>query len=133
MTSVQKQVKIISEGIVIAVIGVVSTVAATSVLEIVKRFLSRAKDKSEQDSGLRTELREDLSSKRTEIADMKRELKELEEESDRWRIDYWALFAVFFQLRLVAIKFYENDPTMRAQIEKILAPHEKLQQEAQDE
>lgn len=115
----------ISEGIVIAVIGVVSTVAATTLLEVVKKGLSRAKDKSEQDSGLRTELRADLQTKRDELIELKKELRALEDESDKWRQDYWSLYAIFFRLKLIAIKLYQNDPVMREQIENILAPHER--------
>lgn len=116
-----------SEGIVIAVIGVVSTVAATTLLEVVKKGLSRAKDKSEQDSGLRTELRADLQTKRDELIELKKELRILEDESDKWRQDYWSLYAIFFRLKLIAIKLYQNDPDMREQIENILAPHERDQ------
>lgn len=117
-----------SEGVAIAVIGVVSTIAATTLLEVVKKVLSRATDKSEQDSGLRGELRQDLETKRDEIEGLKKELKELEKESDKWRVDYWTLYSAFFSLRLIAIKIYQNDPELRAQIEKILAPHEKEEQ-----
>lgn len=118
-----------SEGIVIAVIGVVSTAVATTLLEVVKKGLSKAKDQSDRDSGLRTELRQDLETRRQELIELKRELKALELESDKWRQDYWSLYSVFFQLKLIAIKFYQNDPELRMQIENILAPHEKLQLE----
>ncbi|ASZ75004.1 hypothetical protein FDI69_gp182 [Rhodococcus phage Trina] len=120
-----------SDTVVVAVIGVVSTIAAGGLLEIVKKSLSKAKDKTDADSGLRSELRQDLETKRDELLALKKELKELEIESDKWRQDYWTLYALFFQLKLIATKLTQNDPELKQQIENILAPHERMQREVE--
>lgn len=120
-----------SDAVVVAVIGVVSTIAAGGLLEIVKKSLSKAKDKTDADSGLRSELRQDLETKRDELLALKKELKELEIESDKWRQDYWTLYALFFQLKLIATKLTQNDPELKQQIENILAPHERMQREVE--
>ncbi len=120
-----------SDTVVVAVIGVVSTIAAGGLLEIVKKSLSKSKEKSDADTGLRAELREDLETKRAELNELKKELRQLEIDSDKWRQDYWTLYALFFQLKLIATKLTQNDPELKQQIENILAPHERMQREVE--
>ena len=114
-----------SEAIIIAIIGLFSGGVATGFLKILEKFLGKAKDKAEQDSGIRSELRLELDRKLAEVKQLKEEMRQLEAEADRWRVDYWTLFEVFFQLKVIGQLQAQSNPELKAKIDAILAPHEK--------
>lgn len=114
-----------SEALIISLIGVFSGAVATAFLKILERFLGRAKDKAEADSGIRSELRIELDRKLEEVKSLKLEMRNLEAEADRWRIDYWTLFEVFFQLKLIGQLMAQSNPELKTKIDAIVAPHEK--------
>lgn len=114
-----------SEGILIAVIGLFSGGLSAALLKILEKFLGKAKEKSEADSGIRSELRLELDRKLDEVKALKVEMRDLEAQADKWRFDYWALFEVFFQLKIIGQLMAQSNPELKAQIDAIIAPHEK--------
>ena len=120
-----------SEAVVISLIGVFSGVFATAILKILEKFLGKAKEKADADSGIRSELRLELDRKIDDVKNLKKEIRDLEAEVDRWKADYWSLFDTFFQLRMLAKIMAYTDPEASAKIESFLAPHEaKLKERA---
>lgn len=108
-----------SEAIIIAIIGLFSGGLATALLKILEKFLGKAKEKAEADSGIRSELRLELDRKLDEIKSLKDEMKVLEDAADKWRFDYWSLFEVFYQLKMISQQI--TDPILKQKIEEILA------------
>ncbi|QLF83434.1 hypothetical protein SEA_NICEHOUSE_221 [Rhodococcus phage NiceHouse] len=117
-----------SEAVVIAIIGLFSGGLATALLKILEKFLGKAKEKAEADSGIRSELRLELDRKLEEVKALKDEMKVLEDAADKWRFDYWALFEVFYQLKMISQQI--ADPVLKQKIEAILATHEPKKKDA---
>lgn len=114
-----------SEAIIIALIAAFSGGFATGFLKILEKFLGKAKAKADADSGIRSELRLELDRKIKDVEALKAELRDLEKEVDKWRVDYWALYQVFFQLKLISQVIAQTDPDLKAKLDAILAPHEQ--------
>lgn len=62
-------------------------------LKVVEHILGRAGRKDSTASGIRTELRLDLASMRTEIEQLKSHVERLDHEIDAWRTKYFSLLA----------------------------------------
>ena len=69
-------------------------------------------------------MRLELDRKIEEAVKLRAEMRELEKEADKWRIDYWALYSVFFKLKLIGQVAAQSNPDLAEQIEAVLAPHE---------
>lgn len=113
------------EGIVIALISLFSGGLATALLKILEKFLNKAKDESDYDSEIRTELRLDLDRRASELANLRDQISILTEEAQSWKVDYWALYEVFFQLKLMGQVMAQDSPELKTKIDLISAPHER--------
>ena len=118
---------------VIALISLFSGGLATALLKILEKFLNKAKDESSEQSELRSELRIELDRKKEELTDLREELRLTESESQRWRTDYWALYEVFFQLKLMGQVMAQTSPEIKSRIDLITAPHERKLEERHGE
>ncbi|WP_128970026.1 hypothetical protein [Rhodococcus opacus] len=90
-----------SEALLICLIGAFSGGLATACLKVLEHYLGKAKDKAEQDSGIRDELRIDLTRKNEEIKDLKKEVDLLESEVDELRAKYYSVLEENLRLRNV--------------------------------
>ena len=70
------------------------------VLKLGESWLTRSKQKSEQDRALRDELRTEANSLRAEIALLKTQLKEAEAELDKMKEKYWSIYMEYNQFKL---------------------------------
>jgi hypothetical protein len=86
-------------------IALISAASTGVVLKIVEAWLSRSKNKNEQDKQFRDELRGEAATLRAEIEEIKKELKATEQELDDWRTKYWTLFMEYktFQIEVSGI------------------------------
>lgn len=114
-----------SEAVWISVIGLFSGGIGVGLLEILKHYVKRSDRKVEADQELRQELRLELDRKIAEIDALKQEMRKLEDAADKWRLDYWALFEIFFQIKMLSLQVAQTNPTLREQLEQITAPHEQ--------
>lgn len=73
-----------TSNVTIAVIAALGSLGSTVGLEIIRRWLTRSKEKSDVATTIRAELR-------TEIAGLKKEIDDLEREVDSWKKKYWDL------------------------------------------
>lgn len=114
-----------SEAVLVSLIGLFSGSFGIGIFKIIEKFMGRSKERQEADSGLRVELRLDLDRRAVEIMNLKKEIQELEAAADKWRLDYWALFEIFFQIKMLTLQVALDNPHLKAQLESILAPHEQ--------
>jgi uncharacterized coiled-coil DUF342 family protein len=115
-----------SAEIVVVLITVFGGLAATILLELFKRLLGRARDRSGQDSRLRNELRAEAERAKDQLDEIRAEIKASEKEADKWRSDYWSLFNSYNNLRALLDKVDAEQMTvaqLRARIPN-QAPHE---------
>lgn len=115
-----------SAEIVVVLITVFGGLAATILLELFKRLLSRARDRSGQDARLRNELRAEAERAKDQLDEIRAEIKASEKEADKWRSDYWSLFNSYNNLRALLDKVDAEKMTveeLRAKIHS-QAPHE---------
>lgn len=96
---------------------------ATGFLKILEHRLGKAKEKLEQDSGIRSELRLELDRKLQENLQLKRELREQEQDADRWRVLYWRLYEIFINFKLIALSVNGLSQEIREKLSKIMPPH----------
>lgn len=66
-------------------------VLASSVSELVKKFLNRAVDVDTRDRSLRDELRIEIDRVRNELVRTKQELVDTEKSLDEWKLKYFDL------------------------------------------
>lgn len=112
-----------SEGIIIALIGLCSGGLSAALLKLLEKFLGRAKDKSESDLGMRSELRLELDRKNADNKQLNIEQDALEAEVDNWRRKYWELFESFMKLKLFARRLADT-PEEEKGVDGYTAPHE---------
>ena len=121
------------EAVVIALISLFSGGLATALLKILEKFLNKAKDESSEQSELRSELRIELDRKKEELTSEREESRVNQAEAERWRADYWALYEVFFQLKLMGQVMAQTSPEIKTRIDLITAPHERKLEERHGE
>lgn len=92
-----------TEGVIIAIIGLLSVVLGQTLVELLKKFLGRAKEEADSNLGIRDELRLEIKRKEEELAILRSENKQLDEEKDRWRVDYFRLYYAFYELKALAV------------------------------
>lgn len=68
-----------------------------------KKFLGRAKETADQNLGIRDELRLEIKRREEELIALKAENKLLDEEKDRWKIDYFKLYYAYYELKAMAV------------------------------
>lgn len=100
---VKNQARPITEGVIVAIIGLLSVVLGQTLVELLKKFLGRAKETADQNLGIRDELRIEIQRKEVELAALRAENKQLDEEKDRWRVDYFKLYYAFYELKALAV------------------------------
>lgn len=113
-----------SEGIIIALIGLFSGGLATAILKILEKYLGKEKAKQDHEADMRTELRVDLDRKIKELNCLRAELRDIETELNQWRIDYWHLYESFFQLKILCYQSADNNPKLKEKLNITVAPHE---------
>lgn len=121
-----------SEAIIIAAIGAGSTLVTGAILEIVRRFLGRAKDKEAKEEALSAGLRLDLARKEQENASLKKEADLIESEKDQWRELYWSLYEQYMTLRITARTLLVKNGLSDIEIDKLL-PEKQPLMEVKDE
>ena len=80
-------------------IALIGTVFGGAGLEVTKRWLNRAKDKTDTAKILRDELRADTVTLRSEIISLKAEVDKIEGEVVKWREQYLELREKYVTLR----------------------------------
>lgn len=81
-------------------LALIATLMGASGLKVVEYFLSRSQRKTEIDSQLRNELRQDVDSLREEIVNLRAEVERAQAATDQWRERYFGILQ----------KLYENGP-----------------------
>lgn len=122
-----------SEPIIIAIIGGVSTLITGAILEIVRRFLGRAKDKEVKEEALSAGLRLDLARKEQENASLKKESDRIESEKDQWRELYWSLYEQYMTLRIAARTLLVDSGLSDIELDKLLPPKQPIVEVKQHE
>jgi len=92
-----------SEGIIIAIIGLFSVIISQTLAETLKKLFSKAKEKADVGTAFRDELRKEIDRKDEEIAELRKEVRFLEGDKDRWRVDYFKIYQAFFELKALAV------------------------------
>lgn len=80
--------------------AVLAAVSGGGLLKFVETWLSRSKQKTEQDKQFRDELRAEAESLRNQIKGLKDELKTAEKELDEFKEKYWQIFTEYQQFKL---------------------------------
>lgn len=80
--------------------AVVAAISGGGLLKIGEAWLSRSKQKTEQDKQFRDELRAEAQSLRDQIKSLKDELKDAEKELDDFKEKYWQIFTEYQQFKL---------------------------------
>lgn len=92
-----------SEGIIIAIVGLLSVVLSQALNSLLQKLLGRAKEKTDQDQKFREELRTEIRRRDEEIAKLRAENEILDRSRDKWRFDYFVLYQVFHELKAIAV------------------------------
>lgn len=80
--------------------AVIAAVSGGGLLKLVEAWLSRTKQKTEQDKQFRDELRAEAQSLREQIKGLKDELKTAEKELDEFKEKYWKIYTEYQQFKL---------------------------------
>lgn len=112
----------ISEAVVICLIGAFAGLVSTGFLKLLEKYLGRAKEKADADSGIRSELRLELDRKIAENLQLKKELREQEKEADYWRVVYWRLYEIFVNFKLIALSVNGLTQEIREKLQRIVPP-----------
>lgn len=91
--------KIMASDYATPLIALAGTIFGGAGLEITKRWLNRAKDRTDTAKLLRDELRADTVTLRKEIVDLKAEVDKIEAEVIKWREQYLELREKYVTLR----------------------------------
>lgn len=92
-----------SEGIVVAIIGLFSVIVSQTLAETLKKFFSKAKEKSDASTQFRDELRKEIDRRDQEINELRKEVRFLESDKDNWRIDYFKLYQAYFEMKALLV------------------------------
>lgn len=104
-----------SEGVVVAIIGLLSVVLGQTLVQLLQKFFSRAKEKADADMDLRDELRAEIKRKEEELESLRARVTD----SDRWRIDYYKLYRAFLDLKSVTLTLLHRSPDDTVEIPEI--------------
>lgn len=86
-----------------ALIGLFSVIIGQTLVEILKKFLNRAKEQADAQLGMRDELRLEIQRREKELSELRIEAQQLEASRDNWRIDYFRIYEAFYELRTIVI------------------------------
>lgn len=91
-------------------VALVSAATGGGLIKILESWLSRQKQRSEQDKQFRDEMRSEAESLRKQLEDLKKELKDTEKELDDFKEKYWKIFTEYkqFQLEVYGILLANN-------------------------
>jgi uncharacterized protein YlxW (UPF0749 family) len=80
--------------------AVLAAISGGGLLKFAETWLSRSKQKSEQDKQFRDELRQEAAYLREQIKGLKDELKTAEKELDDFKEKYWKVYTEYKHFRL---------------------------------
>lgn len=120
----------LSENVIIAIIGAFSALSAGVLIEIVKRVLSKAQDEKDREAAreeaLSTGLRTDLLRKAEELLYIKEQLEAIEREKNNWRDEYYRLYEEYVTLRILAKEVFIKNGLTQEDIDDILPNRRKM-------
>lgn len=80
-------------------VALVSALTGGGFIKIMENWLSRSKQKSEQDKLFRDELRAEAVGLRKQLEELKNELKQAEDELDEFKKKYWQVYTEYQQFK----------------------------------
>jgi len=80
-----------------------SVLIGQTLVEVLKKFLNRAKEQADAQLGMRDELRLEIQRREKELSELREESRQLEASRDNWRIDYFKIYEAFYELRTILI------------------------------
>lgn len=80
-------------------VALVSALFGGGFIKIMEGWLSRSKQKSEQDKLFRDELRAEAEGLRKQLETLKNELKQAEDELDDFKKKYWQIYSEYQQFK----------------------------------
>lgn len=92
-----------SEGIIVAIVGLLSVVLGQTLNQLLQKLLGRAKEKHDEGEKWREELRTEIRRKEDELVRLKTENAMLDNEKDKWRFDYFVLYQAFHEMKVLAV------------------------------
>lgn len=81
-------------------VAVVSALTGGAGIKIMEGWLTRNKNKSEQDKQFRDELRAEALGLREQLLKLKEELRQAEKELDEFKEKYWKIYSEYQQFKL---------------------------------
>lgn len=81
-----------------------AALAGGGLIKYVESWLNKSKYKAEADKADRDERRKEAEGLRTQIASLKEELRETEEEIDVWKVKYWKTYTEYQQFKLTVYR-----------------------------
>lgn len=87
------------------IVALMSAITGGGLIKFLESWLSRQKQKNEQDRAFRDELRSEAATLHKQLEDLKKELQETEKELDEFKEKYWKVYTEYrkFQLDVYGI------------------------------